>query len=281
MKYRALWMSNGQQQSKVVEAENPKDAVLKVAPKGSDLVKVNKAEAQIVVDLLNGERKSISYYKIIGKKQAQPVKSTNLDWKLLSAIKYSDGYRFKVANVTTGQIMDISKAKVTTLARKQGVEGITLVDDKIGEIKPVGLASLRIAKPTVPYEVIKFFNRLCLELDDIPEQVRNLVESVNNNTKFVAYGFSHGDYARGLANDYEEIRQYLSPKDFKAVYEGKPESNIYVKVFKEYLDKTREKRRGGYGYQIDESYYDKLLKLTGMPQWFKNEMKNDLYCLSS
>ena len=279
MKYRALWTSNGQQQSKVIEAENPRDAVLKVVPKGSDLIKVNKADAQIIVDLLNGERKSISYYKIIGNGQVQPIKANNLEWKLLSARKYSDGYRFKVANVKTGQIMDISKAKVTTLARKQGVEGIILLDDKIYDIKPVDLATLRIDTPTVPYEVIKFFNRLCLELADIPEQVRKLVESVNNNTKFVAAGFSKGDYARGLAKDYEAIRQYLSPKDFKAVYEGKPESNIYVKVFNEYLNKTIEKRKGGYDYQIDESYYDKLLKITGMPQWFKPEMKEDLYCL--
>ena len=188
----------------------------------------------------------------------------------------------ELIDTKTGRVLKVSYMEMKTLAKKAGIKGVIMDDNKITDVKAVSIYNLADKSAKLPYAVLRFFNRLQLELSDIPDQVDRMVKMLNAGDDFRATaGMSRGDYAKSLYQDYLQIKDVFSPKDFKDVYEHNPKGKYYA-IYEEFVNYAEQQHKNRYSANakpIPDSYYDKLLKLTGMPAWFKEYMKQDLYCL--
>lgn len=185
---------------------------------------------------------------------------------------------FDLFDIQTGKFERCSAQKTLTLAKKSGVEGIAIVNDKI--VNAEGLSTGFFAdksKVKVPYNVFWFFNRIQVELCDIPDQVYALAESEVKKTQFKhKLGLSRADYANNLANDYARIKEDFPPNAFLAILTNKPCK--YTDLYKEYLHYDKIKHED-YLAVTPDSYCEKIRVLSGLPEWASPLIKYDLYNL--
>lgn len=184
----------------------------------------------------------------------------------------ADAWGFNIVNTETCELTRMDKKHVHTLAKKEGVEGVTLDGKKLVSIKEINHHDYA-QNATVDFDVLLFFNRLCLELDDIPKEVERFVNCINTSTHFLPdEGMSHGDYAQSLAIDYEKVRKNLPPQELYNIFYKK--MSKFTEVFNEFLHYANRRYE-----KTPDSYYDKLLQITGLPNWYKPLLKMKLYSL--
>lgn len=184
----------------------------------------------------------------------------------------TDAWGFDIVNTETCELTRMDKKHVHALAKKEGVEGVTLDGKKLVSIKEINHHEYT-QNATVDFDVLLFFNRLCLELDDIPREVERFVNCIHDDAHFAPEeGMSHGDYARGLAIDYEKVRKYLPPQELYNVFYSK--LSKFTEVFNEFMHYASRRSE-----KTPDSYYDKLVKIAGLPSWYKPLLKTKLYSL--
>lgn len=187
-----------------------------------------------------------------------------------------EGNKYTISNDTDGSSFKVTKQQLKSI-QKRGDNVIFEPSTKLGNGDTI-IDYKQIASPKakVNYGVLVFFNRLILELSEIPEEIERLVNCLNTNKSYhPEVGGSRYDYAMGLASDYNDIKKYLPPKEFYKVYFG--EDSSYTKLFSYMQNISNLKRNGGSANKDD---YLKLLDLCGLPIWFLPRMKEELYCLS-
>lgn len=189
-----------------------------------------------------------------------------------------DGY--KIVGKHSVMVKSANKKQINALSKRDSVD-LSVVNDvfKISE---------KYSKNAqIPFPVLVFFNRLLLELDEIPEEVERLVDSVNANVSYRPMcGGSRYDYAKGLADDYNDIKDMFPPQAFRAILYYKNDSSykkgfeLYIRVFchMRTICANRELciKQGKYPPVAD---YRMLLGVAGLPNWLEPAVRDRLYCL--
>lgn len=183
---------------------------------------------------------------------------------------------FTISNDANGESFTVTKPQLS-LIRGRGDKVIDDTSKKLGGGAIVAdYRNYASANASLNYSVLCFLNRMILELGDIPHEVERLVESVNSGERFTPKeSGSHWDYAVGLASDYEDVRQFLPPKELYKVYyrQQSKYSNVF-EIMQGIANNVKWKKVGA-----SEDDWKKFLAMTGLPIWFLPLIKDDLYCL--
>ena len=156
-------------------------------------------------------------------------------YKVLDVAEYGS-MEVTIVDTENGETIKKTKNGARLFAIKHPVEGIVLDGRKFVSAAPVDFRSCLIGTPETDYDVIRFFNHLCLEIDDIPKEVEAMALAVRNGAEYIpSASFSHYDDAMSLYKDYHAIKDILPPEEFYRVIFGKErEGNAFCKTFDTY-----------------------------------------------
>lgn len=199
-------------------------------------------------------------------------------YKVLDATKYGS-MEITIVDTETGETMKKTKNGARVFAIKNPVEGIVLDGRRFVSATPVDFHKYLVKEPDIDYDVVRFFNRLCLEIDDIPEEVREMALAVKSGTEYTpSASFSHYDDAVSLHNDYQKIKNLLPPEAlYGIIFDKDREDTIFKKVFDKYSRYASELWKNG---RTPDGSIEWVMEITGLPSWYRQKVVDDLYCIA-
>lgn len=179
----------------------------------------------------------------------------------------NNGYiDFEIIDKQSGKIVD------KDIIYKKPVDGVEIQNGKLQTLILNSLSSYAV-NTTIEYEVMKFINYLILEFADHPDETDRAMQALINAMK---YKQCNSDYEKGIYNKYKSIADILSVEDLTAIVRHRDteyKDNKYQILENEFIEYYRN--RGS----VTDEYYNKLLKLAGLPSWAKAKVISDLYII--